>query len=65
MPFDDPTRNDLAKMVGDCRRLLTEDIRKQLQSTYGLHPDGTVLSPDALGRLDERGQEIARELREW
>ena len=27
MSFDKPTRNKLAGMVGDCRRLLTEDIR--------------------------------------
>lgn len=65
MPFDQPTRNALAKMVGDCRRLLTEDVRKQLQGIYGLQPDGTALSLDALGHLNEQGREIARELREW
>jgi hypothetical protein len=65
MSFDQPTRNALAKMVGDCRRLLTEDVRKQLQGTYGLQPDGSALPIDALGHLDERNREIARELREW
>jgi hypothetical protein len=65
MPFDQPTRNALAKMVGECRRLLTDDIRKQLQGTYGLQPDGTALAVDALGHLDERNREVARELREW
>lgn len=65
VPFDQPTRNALAKMVGDCRRLLTEDIRKQLQGIYGLQPDGTALSLEALGHLNEQGREIARELREW
>jgi len=65
MSFDQPTRSALAKMVGDCRRLLTEDVRKQLQGTYGLQPDGTALPLDALGHLDEKGREIARELREW
>jgi hypothetical protein len=65
MPFDQATRNALAKIVADCRRLLTEDVRKQLQGTYGLQPDGTSLPVDALGHLDERGREIARELREW
>lgn len=65
MPFDQSTRNALAKMVGECRRLLTDDIRKQLQGTYGLQPDGTALAVDALGHLDERNCEVARELREW
>ena len=30
------------KMVGGCRRLLTEDIRAQLQAVYGLQPDGSA-----------------------
>src|SRR5262249_19412930 len=65
MPFDQPTRNVLAKMVGECRRLLTDDIRKQLQGTYGFQPDGTALAVDALGHLDERKHEVACELRQW
>ena len=65
MAFDQSTRNALAKMVGDCRRLLIEDIGKQLQGTYGLQPDGSALPVDALGHLDERNREIACELREW
>lgn len=52
-------------MVGDCRRLLTDDIRKQLQGTYGLQPDGTALAVEVLGHLDERNRAVARELREW
>jgi hypothetical protein len=65
MSFDKPTRNALANTVGECRRLLTEDIRHQLQATYGLQPDGTALPASSLGHLDERGHEIARALREW
>jgi hypothetical protein len=65
MPFDKPTRNALAKMVGECRRLLTEDIRKQLQGVYGLQPDGSALPIERLGHLNERGRETAEELREW
>ncbi len=65
MAFDKPTRNALAKMVGGCRRLLTEDIRTQLQAVYGLQPDGSALALDTLGHLDESGRAIARELREW
>lgn len=43
MPFDKPTRNLLAKMVAQCRDRLAEDIADQLQSSYGLYPDGTAL----------------------
>jgi hypothetical protein len=65
MSFDKPTRNALANMVSECRRLLTEDIRHQLQAIYGLQPDGTALPVSSLGNLDERVREVARELREW
>lgn len=65
MSFDKPTRNALASMVGDCRRLLTDDIRHQLQSVYGLQPDGTALKVSSLGHLDEHGREVAQELRDW
>jgi hypothetical protein len=65
MSFDKPTRNKLAAMVGECRRLLTEDIRGQLQAVYGLQPDGAALPIERLAHLDDPGREIARELREW
>ena len=65
MSFDKPTRNKLASMVGDCRRLLTEDIRHQLQAVYGLQPDGTALPASSLSHLDERGREVASALRLW
>src|SRR5437763_1315053 len=65
MAFDQSTRNTLAKMVGECRRLLTEDSRKQLQGVYGLQPDGAVLPIASLGHLDAQGLEIARDLRDW
>ena len=65
MSFDKPTRNALAKMVIDCRRSLTDDIRDQLQGLYGLQPDGSALSIDSLRHLDERGRQIATELRAW
>jgi len=65
MAFDKPTRNALACMVGECRRLLTADIRGQLQGAYGLQPDGSTLPLASLGHLDERELEIAGELREW
>ncbi len=65
MSFDKATRNALAKLVAECRRLLTADIRDQLQRTYGLQPDGTALPIANLQHLDEPGIEIARELRVW
>jgi len=65
MSFDKPTRNKLASMVGDCRRLLTDDIRHQLQAAYGLQPDGTALPVSSLSHLDERGREVASALRLW
>lgn len=43
MSFDKPTRNLLAKMVSAARDRLAEDISAQLQSTYGLYPDGSRL----------------------
>ncbi len=65
MSFDKPTRNKLANMVGDCRRLLTDDIRHQLQSIYGLQPDGSSLAVSSLTHLDERGRDVAGALRLW
>ncbi len=43
MPFDKPTRNLLAKIVATCRDRLADDIAGQLQSLYGLYPDGASL----------------------
>src|SRR5215510_10697103 len=65
MAFDKPTRNALSRMVTDCRRLLTNDVREQLQTTYGMYPNGTALAVDKLAHLDDRGLEIATALREW
>ncbi len=62
MSFDKPTRNKLASMVGECRRLLTDDIRHQLQAVYGLQPDGSGLAISSLGYLDEQAREVARAL---
>jgi hypothetical protein len=52
MSFDKPTRTLLAKMVAACRKRLADDVASQLQSTYGLYPDGTVL--DVARTADER-----------
>lgn len=65
MSFDKPTRNLLANLVAECRRLLTADIRDQLQRVYGLQPDGADLSVASLQHLDKPGLEIAKDLRIW
>ena len=38
MPFDQTTRNRLARFVGEARTLLTEEFTRQLQHEYGLDP---------------------------
>ncbi len=65
MSFDKPTRNALGKMVGACRRLLTDDVRAQLQQAYGLQPEGQTLPVEKLPHLDEQGRETGAALREW
>src|SRR5260370_27746821 len=65
MSFDKSTRNKLSNMVGECRRLLTDDIRDQLQAIYGLQPDGIALPVSSLGYLDEPAREVGRALRQW
>src|SRR5437868_14929595 len=64
MAFDKKTRNELGKMVADCRRLLTDDVRDQFQRVYGIQPDGSSLDINKL-KLDDRGREIAVSLRQW
>jgi hypothetical protein len=64
MAFDKTTRNYLAGMVAVCRQLLSDDIGSQLQSVYGIQPDGTT-SDVKLLRLDDKGREVATSLRQW
>ena len=64
MAFDKHKRNELAGMVAECRRLLSEDVGAQLQSVYGIQPDGSTLDVEKL-KLDDRGRDIAHALREW
>ncbi|HSN76531.1 MAG TPA: hypothetical protein VL334_15760 [Anaerolineae bacterium] len=40
MPFDQPTRNRLARFVSDARSLLSEEFTRQLQHEYGMDPTG-------------------------
>ena len=65
MPFDQPTRNRLARFVGDARALLSEEFTRQLQHEYGLDPaSGDVADLAKLGHLDDARRETARILRE-
>ena len=65
MAFDQPTRNRLARFVGDSRALLTEEFTRQLQNDYGLDPtSGEVTDLSRLAHLDDARRETARLLRE-
>ena len=44
MPFDQTTRNRLARFVGDARDLLTAEFTRQLQQDYGIDPAGGEVS---------------------
>ena len=65
MAFDQPTRNRLARFVGDARFLLTEEFIRQLQNDYGLDPtSGEITAIEKLTALDDARRETARILRE-
>lgn len=64
MSFDRETLNALARMVAACRRRLTEDVENQLQQTFGLYPDGTILHLSQLTHLTEEQKVAAQALRE-
>lgn len=64
MGFDKVTRNVLARTVITCRRKLIEDVTSQLGGVFGLHPDGTELSPGQLTHLTPDQLEAALSLRE-
>lgn len=65
MPYDQSTRNRLARFVGDARALLTEEFARQMQNQYGLDPQSGEETPmERLGALDDSQRETARILRE-
>ncbi|WP_104901454.1 DNA methyltransferase [Nostoc sp. 'Peltigera membranacea cyanobiont' N6] len=64
MSFDRETLNALARMVAACRRRLTEDVENQLQQTFGLYLDGTILPLSQLTHLTEEQKVAAQALRE-
>lgn len=65
MAFDSQTRNKLQRMVGACRRLLTDEFDDQLQGLYGIYAqDGRVLELEKLTTLDDDNYQIATLLRD-
>lgn len=64
MAFDSTTRGQLAKFVGEARRLLTDEFIEQLQSLYGISPNGDIAPVERLGHLDAEGREHAATLRQ-
>jgi len=64
MAFDKPTRNRLAKFVGDARDLIAVEFTEQFQLLYGISHKGTLAPLDQLGHLDETGLAVAATLRE-
>ncbi|MCE5200790.1 MAG: BREX-1 system adenine-specific DNA-methyltransferase PglX [Armatimonadota bacterium] len=65
MSFDKPTRNALARMVESCRTILTDDVRDQLQSVYGIYPNGQLLDIDSLEHLTAGQKSQTVQLREY
>ncbi|MCC8401863.1 BREX-1 system adenine-specific DNA-methyltransferase PglX [Paraburkholderia sp. MMS20-SJTN17] len=65
MAFDDKTRGRLQKLVTECRGLLTDEFRIQVQQTYGLDPNTGAVTPlDRLTHLSAAERETADLLRQ-
>lgn len=65
MAFDQTTRGRLQKFVNASRELLSEELTRQLQATYGLDPKtGTVADLSELKHLDNRERQTAQLLHE-
>lgn len=65
MAFDDKTRGRLQKLVTECRGLLTDEFRIQVQQTHGLDPyTGEVTPLDRLSHLSAAERDTAEMLRQ-
>lgn len=64
MAFDTVTRNKLARMVADARRLLKDEYTEQLQEMYGIQPNGHLEELAKLTHLDDEQKDVAALLRE-
>ncbi len=59
MPFDQPTRNRLARFVADARSPLSEEFTRQLQHEYGMDLGGGRWSELARGDYDHLSLALA------
>src|SRR5437870_512898 len=64
MPFDDKTRNRLARFVADARQLVATEFRDQFRLRYGITESGEVAPLEKLVDLDDAGRASAARLRE-
>jgi hypothetical protein len=64
MPFDDKTRNRLARFVTDARELIKFEFTEQLQRVYGISATGDITALADLRDLDEGQRALAELLRE-
>src|SRR6266404_354787 len=64
MPFDDKTRNRLARFVTDARELIKSEFEEQLQQVYGISASGEIAAPEDLRDLEEEQVALAEVLRE-
>ena len=64
MPFDDKTRNQLARFVTDARELIKSEFAEQLQRVYGISATGDITPLADLRDLDEEQRALAEILRE-
>jgi hypothetical protein len=64
MPFDDKTRNRLARFVTDARELITSEFAEQLQRVFGISVTGEITDIVDLKDLDEQQRGLAELLRE-
>ncbi|HEY3138218.1 MAG TPA: SAM-dependent methyltransferase, partial [Blastocatellia bacterium] len=64
MSFDAPTRNRLAKLVGEVRTLLTDEFFEQCRSVFGIAPSGEIAGMEHLGDLNDAERSTATLLRE-
>ncbi len=63
MSFDKPTRNRLSNLVGKARERLKQNVIEQLQTTFGLQPDGMVVPLESLTHLTADQRSVAADLR--
>jgi hypothetical protein len=59
MPLDQSARNRLFRFVTDARRSVSADLAEQIESIYGINPDGTVTSIEGLQSMNRKEGEIA------